>query len=95
MNEDMDIVIKEIYQFFQIINLKKVAINGRENFEHKDEYYKLTKSGENYYLEHALTLNDAKLNRYEDIEAYSGGLYSPEELKEIIKNDIIKFIVST
>ena len=74
MNEDMDIVIKEINQFFQIKNFKQVAINDRENFEHKGEYHKFTKSGENYYLECALTLVDAKLNRCEDIEAYSGRL---------------------
>ncbi|MFE1631329.1 hypothetical protein ACFLFF_31820, partial [Brevibacillus reuszeri] len=75
--------------FFQIIDFKKVAVNDRENFEHQGEYYKLTKSGENYYLEYALTLDDAELNQYEDIEAYSGGLYSPEELKKLSRMTLL------
>lgn len=53
----------------------------------------LTKAGINYYLECALTLDEAKKNIYEDMEAYSVKLYPSEELKDVIKNDIIKYIV--
>lgn len=94
MNWEKDIVIEEINQFFQTLNFNKTVINDNENFEFKGEYFMLTKVGHNYYLECAYTLDEAKKNLYEDMGAYSAKLYSPEELKEIIKNDIIKFIVN-
>ncbi|WP_163537580.1 hypothetical protein [Gracilibacillus sp. YIM 98692] len=94
VGEIMDSVIKEINQFFQTLNFNKVVINDYENFEYKGKYYKLTKAGFNYYLECALSLDEAQKNLHEDVEPYSAKLYPPEKLKEIIKNDIMKFIVN-
>lgn len=54
----------------------------------------LIKDGSSYYLECALTLDEAKGNCYEDMSGYSAKRYSFEELKEIIKNDILKYIVN-
>ncbi|WP_088070032.1 hypothetical protein [Gottfriedia luciferensis] len=90
----MDNVIKEINKFFQNLNLNKIVINGIENFEYNGEYYLLTKSGTNYYLECALSLEDAKNNIYEDMEAYSSKLYSFDELIVNIKNDITQFLLN-
>lgn len=91
----MDIVINEINQFFQILKFNKVVINNNENFEYHGEYYMLTKDGNNYYLECALTLEEAKKRWHEDMGAYSAKLYSPEEIIEIIKNDILRFVINT
>ncbi|MFC4323263.1 hypothetical protein [Litchfieldia salsa] len=93
MSEDIDVVIKEINQYFTELNFNKVVINGRENFEFKGGYYSLSKADNyGYFLEYAKTLDEAKNNCYEDIEAYSGG-FKTEELTGIIKNDIKKFVV--
>lgn len=90
----MDIVIMEINQFFLTLKFNKVVINDKENFEYKGEYYMLSRDGNNYYLECALTLDEAKKNWHEDMGAYNAE-YPQEKLIEFIKNDIMRFVVNT
>jgi hypothetical protein len=94
MTGEMNDVIKEINQFFQSLNFKRTDIDNNANYEYKGEYYMLTKDGNSYYLECAFTLNEAKYRCHEDIGGYSATLYGKEELIEIIKNDILKYIVN-
>lgn len=47
----MDMIIKEINELFLTLNFNKIVINDIENFEFNGEYYMLTNSGSNYYLE--------------------------------------------
>jgi hypothetical protein len=94
MTGEMDVVIKEINQFFQSLNFKRIEINDNVNFEYKGEYYLLTKDGNSYYLECAFTLDEAKNRCHEDIRGYSATLYAKGELIEIIKNDILKYTVN-
>lgn len=90
----VDKVIKEINQFFQSLNFKRVVIDDNANFEYKGEYYMVTKDGNSYYLECALNIHEAKKRWHEDIQGYSAKLYSKEDLIEKIKNDILKYTVN-
>ncbi|PGZ92030.1 hypothetical protein COE53_11700 [Bacillus sp. AFS029533] len=85
----MDMIIKEINELFLTLNFNKIVINDIENFEFNGEYYMLTNSGSNYYLECVCIIIRRS---YEDLEAYSSKLYSFDELKVNIKNDITKLL---
>ena len=92
---NIDIVVNQINEFFQQLKFNKVTINGKDVYQFKNEYYMLnngdTKSS--YFLEYARTLQEAENNLYEDIEAYSVKSFSEEEIIELIKGDIVKYIV--
>ena len=92
-----DIIIQAIETFFSEQGFVETELRGYGNekiFKYKDGYYMISRgAGDDYYLEDAETLEEARNKLFEDMEAYKIGPGETSLIAEI-KKDIIKYIIN-
>jgi len=81
-------------QLLESFGFVETLVNDKVNYIYDNEFYMFTydKGMRMFFLEVAVTLEEAKINFYEDIESYPFSL-SDEDIMLYLKQDIVKYII--
>jgi hypothetical protein len=87
-------VLADGIKLFESLGFVDTLVNDKVNYIYNNEFHMFTydKGMRMFFLEVAVTLEEAKINYYEDISNYPISL-SDEEILLYLKQDIVKYII--